>query len=686
MELKDSVTSAAQFFGYQKIDPKKLIQRLYFTKEECDAFDILYRTDPKWVMMRKESIERWFCKHHDLMSWPKFQSTVLRNLYDGINYRIIKKKDPTWSKYTTPDTLRTNNNVTRKFYVFTSECFLKICASYRVQLIDMHNKVERFREWKAKYDEVCDAYTPPPIVVSEAKMDAPIPPTIEDEIKEPEYIVVQHQHDLRLVNVIKERIGITNMEPQQLNLLINMLIASLKADINDDQFPVSLDDLAVILGYDRTRKLADLLKGNFDEKTDYIFAARVWAANNKVEKSHRGGHNKQHIRVTNDCAKELCSMRRNDVGKTVRKYFLVIEKLAKDYIHNPDNLVLPTIEDEIKEPERVVIKHPENNKLVEMIRGKITYKCNWSLVEIDIVINFLVNSMVLDHKKEKYPVMLGDLSSMLGYKRKEDSRKLITENFDEKTDYILASGQTEASHGGHNKIDIRLTISCAKRACMLSKTKKANDFRMYFIIVEELFKACIMDPTNGLINMVREEVYVRINPHLDNVYKYIEEGRLGQAYMGKDVIYIFRLHTLDTPDKRIYKYGQTHKFDKRGGEHSARFGCEVTLIKCWTIETPGAQISNFEASIGQFCKRINIKHTNEKYMSSNETFSIDESDNESLTSVIRYIDETIPTPIGNFEMRKMELEYEDKKSTREHEREMMKLQIEMRKLELSAKK
>lgn len=148
--------------------------------------------------------------------------------------------------------------------------------------------------------------------------------------------ITRSQGDLQLVNIIKDKIGITNMNPQQLNLLINMLIASLKADINAAEYPVSASDLSISLGYTRSRKFIEFIIDNFDEKTDYKIAAPSGAANEKSELS-----------LTIGCAKEACMISKKPNAKIVRKYFIVMEKLVKDYIRNPNNSALSFLHAEV---------------------------------------------------------------------------------------------------------------------------------------------------------------------------------------------------------------------------------------------------------------------------------------------------------------------------------------------------
>jgi phage anti-repressor protein len=691
MELKDSVTSAAQFFEYQKVDPKKLVQRLYFTKEECDAFDILWRTNPDWVMMKRESLDRWFCKHHDIKTWWKFKDVVLENLHKGVNYKIITKKDPTWSKHSTPKTLLTNNSVMRKFYVFTSDCFLKICTACNVQLIDMYNKVERFREWKAQYDEACDAYTPPQIVGSEAKMDAPIPPAVEDEIKEHEYTVVPNQETNKLVEIIRDKMTNTpvSWSLDQLNRNLNMLVSSLLLDHQKEQFCVNLENIAHIMNARKDVLVRTLIDptNKFEKKNHYIIVPR------RVER----GSNSQKViyMLTSRDALRLCMQTACKNACEVRMFMVDMFNIFKACIMDESNKLINVVREDVKERAGKYTQH--DSRLVNVIKERVDIT-DMEPQRHDLLINMLIASLKADIDDDPFPVSLDDLAVTLSYNHLPNLIKQLKDNFDEKNDYICTVGvstkrnKDEISHrGGRNKKNILVTNDCAKELCSMRRNNVGKTMYKYFIVMEMLAKDYNRDPDNSVLSFLREEAKVitqePVNPRLVHVESYKQEALAVRESEGKDVVYIYQIHTNDMSRKSVYTYGITYKFVDRGMQHRARYKCDCTLIKYWITDVPRSILSRFETSIGHFASNIG---TRENYMKSRETFVMNEDDTTSLNAIIGFIDDTIPKQIdvNDIDMRKIELEYEDKKSAREyedkkstHEYEMMKLKIEMRKLD-----
>ena len=109
---------------------------------------------------------------------------------------------------------------------------------------------------------------------------------------------------------------------------------------SEKEFPVSLDDAYVWLGYTRKESAKDKLLSTFEEGTDYVrespesdnhgtFSPQEIAAKSR----------KEHIYLTVDCFKQLGMVAGTEKGKEIRRYFLNCEKLLKEQ-QNLNNLVL----------------------------------------------------------------------------------------------------------------------------------------------------------------------------------------------------------------------------------------------------------------------------------------------------------------------------------------------------------
>lgn len=77
---------------------------------------------------------------------------------------------------------------------------------------------------------------------------------------------------------------------------------------------------------------------------------------------------------------------------------------------------------------------------------------------------------------------------------KNGFKKTLIRTYIKNIDYIINKNNNKnIGSGGHNKENILLTPDCFKRLCMLSKTKKAEEIRTYFLELEKLihnYKNC----------------------------------------------------------------------------------------------------------------------------------------------------------------------------------------------------
>ena len=87
-----------------------------------------------------------------------------------------------------------------------------------------------------------------------------------------------------------------------------------------DSHPVDLDDAWQWLGYSTKQKALQTLRSNFEESEDFL---------TKRVKSSTGGRPSELILLTVDCFKSLGMMAGTSQGKSIRKYFLECEKVAK---------------------------------------------------------------------------------------------------------------------------------------------------------------------------------------------------------------------------------------------------------------------------------------------------------------------------------------------------------------------
>ena len=92
---------------------------------------------------------------------------------------------------------------------------------------------------------------------------------------------------------------------------------------SSEEFPVSLDDAWVWLGYSRKDKALDTLKSYFETGVDF---------STERGGSMTGGRPSDSYCLTANCLKEFGMIARTEQGKLIRKYFLECERIAKQAI------------------------------------------------------------------------------------------------------------------------------------------------------------------------------------------------------------------------------------------------------------------------------------------------------------------------------------------------------------------
>lgn len=100
---------------------------------------------------------------------------------------------------------------------------------------------------------------------------------VVDEVPElpEEKEINEVKKDDKIITLIINRMANipNNWDEDKTQRMINMLVMSFQADMNNDQFPIDLDDAANILEYSQPRNLWKIITDNFDEKLDYILTA-----------------------------------------------------------------------------------------------------------------------------------------------------------------------------------------------------------------------------------------------------------------------------------------------------------------------------------------------------------------------------------------------------------------------------
>lgn len=128
--------------------------------------------------------------------------------------------------------------------------------------------------------------------------------------------------------------------------------------------------------------------------------------------------------------------------------------------------------------------------------------------------------------------------------KKGKIKETLVKTYNEQIDYIVTKEKANMAISKSNKEIILLTADCFKRLCLLSRTKKGEEVRTYFIELEKL----IDKYKNYIINGLRETINI-----LENNQKPIPKKLKGIIYIIKSLKDI----------NGIYRFGQTLDFKKR---------------------------------------------------------------------------------------------------------------------------
>lgn len=167
--------------------------------------------------------------------------------------------------------------------------------------------------------------------------------------------------------IVRERLSavLNNWSESRINILVDMLVLSLKSDLNPEPFPIYLDDLAELLEYGQKNHITDLVK-KYSENSYWIRSFRRRKEQKEDTKSSIS-RSKDHIYISVDLAKKICMRRNNNsIGELMFDYFLLMEKLVKDYLRNPDTSVLSFLREEIKSREPGLLEQHSQQKVIEM--------------------------------------------------------------------------------------------------------------------------------------------------------------------------------------------------------------------------------------------------------------------------------------------------------------------------------
>lgn len=151
--------------------------------------------------------------------------------------------------------------------------------------------------------------------------------------------------------------------------------------------------------------------------------------------------------------------------------------------------------------------------------------------------------------------------------RKNRLKETLNNSYVKSVDYIIKL-EKNAKVSKSNKEIILLTPDCFKRLCLLSKTKKAEEVRTYYLELEKLLN----NYKNYIIEGLKKTVEI-----LENNQKEVPKNIKGVLYI---------LQSLKDIDG-IYRFGQTENFKKRLQNYNSANSDKMKIVKIY--ETKDAE-------------------------------------------------------------------------------------------------
>jgi phage anti-repressor protein len=147
--------------------------------------------------------------------------------------------------------------------------------------------------------------------------------------------------------------------------------------------------------------------------------------------------------------------------------------------------------------------------------------------------------------------------------RKDSLKRTLIDTYIKNIDYKIK--KIKSTTPGKPKEEIMITADCCKRLCMLSKTKKAEEVRTYFIEIEKLMNKY----KNYIIEALNKQVGI-----LENNQKPIPNNKGG-------IIYVLKT---DKDIVNLYKLGKTKKFKERIKTHNSSHIDNVDIVHIYETD------------------------------------------------------------------------------------------------------
>jgi len=194
---------------------------------------------------------------------------------------------------------------------------------------------------------------------------------------------------------------------------------------------------------------------------------------------------------------------------------------------------------------------------------KITFKeflKKYSLLSNEFIEDFYKIYDYNEHNNNDFIINLEVIAKWLE-SEKGKLKKTLVKSYVQSVDYTIKL-EKNAKVSKSNKEIILLTPDCFKRLCLLSKTKKAEEVRTYYLELEKILN----NYKNYIIEALKKTVEI-----LENNQKEIPKNTKGVVYI---------LQSLKDIDG-LYRFGQTEDFKKRLQNYNSSNSDKMKIIKIY---------------------------------------------------------------------------------------------------------
>lgn len=191
-----------------------------------------------------------------------------------------------------------------------------------------------------------------------------------------------------------------------------------------------------------------------------------------------------------------------------------------------------------------------------------------------------------EHKNDDFIINIDIIAKWLNT-RKSRIKETLTNTYNQNIDYKISKEKQNSKISKSNKEIILLTPDCFKRLCLLSKTKKGEEVRTYYIELEKLinqYKNYIIDGLKSTIKIlennqkpiattnIKSIIYILRSPKdIDGIYRFGRTGdfknrlaNYNSANSDKmEVLFIFETKNTEQIESCVISQIKQHRYKKR---------------------------------------------------------------------------------------------------------------------------